>query len=124
MSRQSFAENSSGALTGTFPFAAMTSLTGNVISSAPPGLGTAYYVSTSILVLPVGSLVSAWIFVRMTMKKGSPAGSVGSCGPPQDRAPLQRGYRGPAPRLTAAGCACRAAVWHPVRRLAVKGGSR
>src|SRR5680860_174076 len=35
-----------------------------------------------------------------------------------------RAYRAPAPRLSAAGSACRTAVTHPVRRLAVKGGSR
>ncbi len=64
MSRQSLAVKMSGADIGTWPVATTSPLTFMVMLSGPPGLGTAYTVSTSIFTLPMGSFCLARIFVR------------------------------------------------------------
>ncbi len=55
MSRQSLAVNSSGALTGTSPWATWSPSTVMVMVSGPAGRGSAYSVVTWICAGPVGS---------------------------------------------------------------------
>ena len=56
MSRQSFAVNSSGALTGTCPDVTVVPSTVTVMSSRPPGRGSAYALCTTTVCRPAGTL--------------------------------------------------------------------
>jgi hypothetical protein len=64
MSRQSFAVKAIAADIGTWPVATTPPFTFMVTLRGPPGLSTAYAVSTSIFTLPIGSFCLARILVR------------------------------------------------------------